>query len=116
MTFYPSRRGALVLGAALCLAVAGTGAPLATAAEGGEVTIEHFAFHPANLTVAKGARVEWINRDETPHTILGAGQPAAFKSPALDTGDKFAFVFDKPGSYKYFCSIHPQMVGTILVK
>ncbi len=117
MTRHPSRRGlALALGASLCLASAIAAAPRTRAASADEVTIQHFGFHPATMTVAAGTRVTWINRDETPHTILGAGKPATFKSPALDTGDKFAFVFDKPGSYEYFCSIHPQMVGTIVVK
>ncbi len=115
MTRHPSRRG-LALGAGLCLAGAVAIAPLSEAASADEVRIEHFGFHPATMTVAAGTRVTWVNRDETPHTILGAGMPAAFKSGALDTGDKFAFVFANPGSYKYFCSIHPQMVGTIVVK
>lgn len=112
MTLTLSRRGfVLALGMGLCLAGAQT-----RAASPDEITIEHFAFHPATMTVEKGARVTWINRDETPHTILAAGQPAPFRSGALDTGDKFGFVFDKPGSYKYFCTVHPQMVGTIIVK
>jgi plastocyanin len=81
-----------------------------------EVVIDNFAFGPASLTVAPGTRVVWINRDEEPHTVMSANQPALFKSGALDTGDKFEFVFDKPGTYRYFCSIHSHMVGTIVVK
>jgi plastocyanin len=81
-----------------------------------EVVIDDFAFGPAALTVAAGTRVEWTNRDGEPHTVVSADTPARFKSDALDTGDRFAVVFDKPGTYKYFCSVHPQMTGAVVVK
>jgi plastocyanin len=82
----------------------------------GQIAIDNFAFAPATVTVAAGARVVWVNHDEEPHTVNSLDKAAAFKSPALDTGDKFAFVFMTPGRYRYFCSIHPHMVGTIVVK
>lgn len=80
------------------------------------VTIDNFAFAPAMLTVAPGTKVTWDNKDEEPHTVTSADGGQTFKSPALDTDDKFSFTFDKSGTYKYFCSIHPHMVGTIVVK
>ena len=88
----------------------------AYAAEPNTVTISNFAFSPAILEVAPGAKVTWANSDEEPHTVTSADAGATFKSAALDTNDKFSFTFDKPGTYKYFCSIHPHMVGTIVVK
>ena len=80
------------------------------------VTIDNFAFGPALTMVAPGTKVTWVNKDEEPHTVTSADGGLTFKSPALDTDDKFSFTFDKPGTYKYFCSIHPHMVGTIVVK
>jgi|SRR5215472_17404710 len=80
------------------------------------VTINNFKFEPAIITVASGTKVTWVNKDEEPHTVMSADAGKSFKSPALDTDDSFSFTFDKPGSYKYFCSIHSHMVGTVVVK
>jgi len=80
------------------------------------VTIDNFAFAPAILMIAPGTKVMRDNKDEEPHTVTSADGGMMFKSPALDTDGKFSFTFDKPGTYKYFCSIHPHMVGTIVVK
>ncbi|WP_206951374.1 cupredoxin domain-containing protein [Trinickia acidisoli] len=79
------------------------------------IEIQGFAFSPKELTVPAGARIVWINRDDEPHAIVSAA--GAFKpSQALDTGDSFSTVLDKPGSYAYFCGIHPMMVGKIVVR
>jgi plastocyanin len=106
-------RRALPLAAAGMLALI---APRLALAADGAVTISNFSFAPAVLTVAPGTKVVWTNGDEEPHTVMSADGGATFKSPALDTDDKFSFAFDKPGTYKYFCSIHPHMSGTIIVK
>jgi plastocyanin len=85
------------------------------AAATGTIAIKDFAFEPATLTVTAGSKVTWTNRDEEPHLIVSAdGQ--FHKSQALDTDDSYAAVFAKPGTYTYFCSIHPHMVGKIIVK
>jgi plastocyanin len=55
-----------------------------------------------------------VNRDEEPHTVTS--DTGLFRSGALDTNDTFVFKFDKPGTYHFLCSIHPQMVGTIVVE
>jgi plastocyanin len=81
-----------------------------------EVNINNFSFNPATLTVAAGTKVTWTNRDDDAHTIVNAGSPPLFKSAPLDTDDTFSFTFDKPGTYKYICSIHPFMSGTIIVQ
>ena len=116
-------RRALPLAAALMLALgsatyaADPAQPSQVAAVApGTVTIDNFAFSPASLTVSLGTNVTWTNKDEEPHTVTSADGGKTFKSEALDTDDKFSFTFDKPGTYKYFCSIHPHMVGTIVVK
>ena len=80
------------------------------------VTIDNFAFDPPMLTVAPGTKVTWINRDDVPHTATSSATPRAFNSKALDTDDKFSFVFTAPGTYDYFCAVHPHMTATIVVK
>jgi plastocyanin len=77
------------------------------------VSIENFAFAPAELTVAPGTTVVWTNHDDIPHTITST--EGAFKSHAIDTDDSFSFTFGKAGSYRYFCSLHPHMVGMVKV-
>ncbi|MBX6376159.1 MAG: cupredoxin family copper-binding protein [Acetobacteraceae bacterium] len=80
------------------------------------VPIENFAFAPGTIEITAGTRVVWINRDDTPHNLVGADEPRLFRSPALDTGEQFAFVFAMPGTYRYFCSLHPHMQGTVIVR
>jgi len=108
------RGGAALLAGALF--VAGMSAANA-AGKAPEVRVEisHFTFGPGTLTVSPGTRVVWVNRDDEPHIVVSAGDRFA-SSKALDTGDSYAAVFDKPGTYAYFCSIHPHMVGTVIVR
>jgi plastocyanin len=80
------------------------------------VAIDNFSFGPGTLTVAPGTTVVWTNDDPDPHTIVSATDPKVLKSPPLDTGDSFSFTFDKPGTYRYFCSVHPRMQGTVVVQ
>ena len=80
------------------------------------ITIDNFAFAPQTITVAAGTTVTWTNHDDEPHTVTSADNPRLFKSSALDSDDSFSFTFATPGTFKYFCSIHPQMVGTVVVK
>lgn len=80
-----------------------------------EIVIDNFVFTPATLTVPKGTRVVWRNRDDIPHSIVSAAGPPLFRSAALDTDDSFTHVFDAPGSYPYFCGLHPHMTGQVVV-
>ncbi|WP_158807395.1 cupredoxin family copper-binding protein [Beijerinckia sp. L45] len=80
------------------------------------VTIDNFAFTPATITVDAGTHVTWTNRDDIPHTIVDAAEPRAFKSPPLDTGESFDHTFGSAGTFRYFCSLHPHMLGTIIVR
>jgi plastocyanin len=79
-----------------------------------DVTIDNFSFGPTTLTVASGTRVTWTNRDDIPHTVVST--EGAFKSKAVDTDEKFSYTFAKPGTYSYFCSIHPKMTGKVVVQ
>jgi plastocyanin len=79
-----------------------------------EIKIDNFSFMPQDMTVAVGTTVTWVNRDDIPHNVRSTDD--LFKSKALDTDDKFSFKFDKPGTYAYYCSIHPKMTAKIIVK
>jgi len=79
-----------------------------------EVKIDNFSFGPASLTVAAGTTVTWINRDDIPHTVVS--EDKLFKSRVLDTDEKFSFTFAKPGTFGYFCSLHPKMTGKVVVQ
>jgi plastocyanin len=79
-----------------------------------QVTIDNFSFGPAELAVSKGATVTWINKDDVPHTVVST--EGKFKSQALDTDEKFSFVFSDPGTFEYYCSLHPKMTAKVVVK
>ena len=76
--------------------------------------IDNFNFTPPMLVVAPGTTVTWINADDSPHTVRE--KDGKFKSAALDTDDTFSQTFTAPGEYEYFCTIHPRMVGKVVVK
>jgi plastocyanin len=85
-------------------------------AETNQVVIDNFAFRPQLLTVAAGTKVTWVNQDDVPHTVTSTARPRVFASGTLDTDDRFAHVFTKPGTYEYFCAVHPHMTGKVVVK
>ncbi len=78
-----------------------------------EIRIDNFTFSPGTITVAAGTRVIWINGDDIPHTVVADDH--SFRSRTLDTDDRYSFTFEKAGRYRYFCSLHPHMVGTVVV-
>jgi len=78
------------------------------------VRIDNFNFTPPTLVVAPGTTVTWTNADDSPHTVRE--KDGKFKSAALDTDDTFSQTFAALGEYEYFCSIHPRMVGKIVVQ
>lgn len=80
-----------------------------------KIEIKDFAFSPQNLTVKSGEKITWVNRDEEPHTVVSVGKKFQ-KSSALDTDQEFTITAGAPGTYKYFCSVHPRMTGTIVVE
>ncbi|HEV7714001.1 MAG TPA: cupredoxin family copper-binding protein [Steroidobacteraceae bacterium] len=80
------------------------------------IKIGNFTFSPATLEVPAGTTLTWVNEDDVPHVVVGIDKGSPVTSPALDTEDRYSVVLDKPGTYKYFCSLHPHMTGTVVVK
>jgi plastocyanin len=105
---YDSLR-ACAAGAAVCCVVYGARAQSREVS----LTIGDFAFTPAAIRVPVGTKIVWQNTDDTAHSIVET--TGKFRSAALDTEDKFSFTFDKAGSYEYFCGLHPQMKGKVVV-
>jgi plastocyanin len=86
----------------------------ANATEANTIVMKNFDFSPMSLNVAAGTTVTWKNLDGEPHTVTS--DSGLFRSGGLDQNDTFTFKFDKPGTYRFLCSIHPKMMGTIVVK
>jgi plastocyanin len=120
------RRGVFVSGLLTAVVLAGVlllAGPLGTtvnaqqpAATAMDVKIDNFSFSPATLTIAVGTTVMWTNQDDIPHTVVSTDDPRAFRSKVLDTDEKFSYTFTKAGTFAYFCSVHPKMTGTVVVK
>lgn len=89
-------------------------ATLVTPMTPAEVVIENFAFQPSTLTVKAGTKVTWVNKDDDPHTATASDK--SFNSKTLDTGDRFTTEFNTPGTYSYYCALHPRMTGQVIVK
>ena len=84
------------------------------AQETNAVVLKNFMFSPMSLTVKAGSTVTWKNLDGEPHTVVN--DSGLFRSSALDQNDTYKYTFDKPGVYKIFCGIHPNMKETITVQ
>jgi len=106
---------ATMLAAVVLPGVAQNAAPAAPAAAAAAVSIDNFTFTPQSLTVKAGTTVTWTNRDDIPHGIAATNNAFA-RSRAMDTDQSYSFTFTTPGTYQYFCYIHPHMVGTIVVQ
>ena len=78
------------------------------------VKIDNFVFGPQTITVPVGTTVTWTNSDDIPHTSVSTD--GVFKSKVLDTDEKFSYTFTKPGTYPYYCTIHPKMTGKVVVQ
>ena len=89
--------------------------PVDQPASGNIVKIDNFSFGPATITVPAGTTVTWTNNDDVPHVVT-SDDNKMFKSKALDTDDRFSFTFTKPGTYNYYCAIHPKMTAKIVVE
>jgi len=80
-----------------------------------EIAIDNFVFTPPNRIVVAGTTVTWINRDDVPHRIASFTNAFPLGS-ILDTDGKSSQKFDTPGTYKYFCAVHPTMTGLVTVQ
>jgi len=105
-----SLKNILVVGVAAFLLLAAT--PV-SAADATVVKIGNFTFGPQELKIKAGTTITWTNEDDIPHTVVS---PNNFRSKVLDTDGTYSFTFTTPGTYKYFCSLHPHMTGTIVVE
>ena len=98
------------------LALAGEMKDTGTSGAGqNKIEIKDFAFNPQTITVKSGDKITWINRDEEPHTVVSVGKKFQ-RSSGLDTDQEFSIIAGAPGTYEYFCSVHPKMTGTIVVE
>lgn len=105
--------------ATIALVLLAAGSPAVNAADqppatNSEIKIDNFSFGPQTVTVPVGATVTWTNHDDIPHTSVSTD--GLFKSKVMDTDEKFSYTFTKAGSYPYYCTIHPKMTGTVVVK
>jgi len=107
-------QGSVLLAGILMMSVFADMATAAPAPPAAAVTIGNFTFKAPVVTVKAGTTVTWTNGDDIPHTVVS--KEGVFKSKVLDTGDRFSFTFAKAGQFGYFCSLHPHMTGTIIVK
>jgi len=87
----------------------------ASGGTGTQVKIDNFTFAPVALTIPVGTTVQWVNRDDIPHTVV-SDDKSTIKSKVLDTDEQFSYTFTKAGTYSYFCSIHPKMTGKVVVQ
>jgi plastocyanin len=120
MTFIRKNKKAILLISlvALNFCVAAWGddaASVSTTDKKNTIVIKEFAFNPPTLKVKAGEKITWINRDEEPHTVVSVGKKFQ-RSSALDTDQEFTITAGAPGTYEYFCSVHPKMTGTIVVE
>jgi plastocyanin len=99
---------------AMVMLVAGSARVTAGSPASAAVKIDNFTFGPQTLTVPVGTTVTWTNSDDIPHTSVSTD--GVFKSKVLDTDEKFSFTFSKAGTYSYYCTIHPKMIGKIVVQ
>ena len=79
-----------------------------------EIKIDNFSFTPPTITVKMGTEITWTNKDDIPHNVVA--EDKSFKSKVLDTDEKFTMTASKPGTYVYYCSIHPKMTGKLVVE
>jgi plastocyanin len=104
----------LIVGTVAGFLAAGMAEATPVHAEEIHVAIDNFTFKPQQVTVKAGDTVVWTNGDDIPHTATSTTR--AFNSKALDTNESFSFTFTTPGSFSYFCALHPHMTGSVVVE
>ena len=86
------------------------------AAETREVQIDNYSFSPGDLTVPAGTTVTWINHDETPHTVVAAGDPARLQIRRPGHRRQILLHLHQARDLQYLCTVHPYMTGKVVVK
>ncbi|WP_410586975.1 cupredoxin family copper-binding protein [Amycolatopsis sp. lyj-23] len=107
------RRAALAVAGALLVLSLPFAGPAAAATQ--QVMMQGYAFSPAALTVRVGDTVTWVQHDEAPHDVVTTSAPVAFRSPQLSAGQSWSYTFRQPGTYQYYCSVHPDMRAAVTV-
>ena len=79
-----------------------------------DITIQNFAFSPAELRIKKGETVVWTNKDSATHTVTALD--GSFDSKGLNNAQTFSFTFENAGTFEYKCSFHSNMKATIIVE
>lgn len=77
------------------------------------LTMQNYAFQPANLQVKVGTTITWTNQDNAPHSVTFKN--GMKDSGLLSQGQSFSYTFNTPGTYQYYCTVHPYMVATVTV-
>jgi plastocyanin len=80
-----------------------------------EVTMSGLAFSPAAVTVTAGSMVTWTNKEDAPHTVTSKGA-GTLKSKNLQKGNSYSHTFATPGTFAYYCTVHPNMMGAVTVQ
>jgi plastocyanin len=114
MSFGRCRSWLMAIGVAAVWGMAVASPSTAQTPDQNRILVKDFMFTPNSVTVKAGSTVTWANMDVEPHTVVS--DAGLFRSGAMDTNESFSFKFDKPGTYHFTCSIHPRMVGTIIVQ
>jgi plastocyanin len=75
------------------------------------------SYNPNSIEIKVGDTVTWINNDSSPHTVTSSSDEGniTFDSDVLRRGETFSFTFDQEGQYPYLCTLHPSMIGTVVV-
>lgn len=79
----------------------------------GQVKINNFAFDPSTITVSPGTSITWTNYDSASHTVTATS--GKFGSETLNQGQSFSYTFKEPGTFDYYCAIHPSMKAKVVV-
>jgi amicyanin len=87
----------------------------ADAMQTAKIEISNMQFTPARVVVKTGSQVTWVQQDVAPHVVIGSNSDE-LRSTTLRSGQSHTHTFNKPGTYEYYCSLHPSMRGTIVVE
>ncbi|MGW3966133.1 plastocyanin/azurin family copper-binding protein [Amycolatopsis sp. NPDC005003] len=107
------RRAALAVAGLLVFLNVPLASPAAAATQ--QVMMQGYAYSPVALTVRVGDTVTWMQHDEAPHDVVTTSAPVAFRSPQLSAGQSWSYTFRQPGTYQYYCSVHPDMRASVTV-
>jgi plastocyanin len=108
------RTDAVLVASLVLLSAGGAASQSATGARTHSVTIENMQFSPATLTVHRGDRIVWVNKDLFPHTVTATNK--VFDSGAIAAGGSWTYVANKVGEFPYGCIFHPTMQGSLTVQ